>query len=294
LDEELRLDVRVADQLLTILEEKERTRLRIPLANCITLARISGDQLFSGLVASLNFTPESIVDVKRRDFYAGRTNRWSQHPGSFERHLQRREANPMFPEEVRNPTNEEIKAAREKDEADFKIAENAMREWMVGVTNMGATIGAAARYHKSSADVMKTCAEAGGKAEALGDQVKSIDETLAAEIVKAMEKSSPEDAAVLRDGDATWVALRALTTHPFFAQCGRKDGPIGNDEIVAALLCESTQTVQEMLPLTKALFPEEFKAWCQKAVVLAERAKDAKFDMPAIEEKLAIFGRAGR
>jgi len=293
LDEELRLDVRVADQLLTILEEKERTRLRIPLANCITLARISGDQLFSGLVASLNFTPESIVDVKRRDFYAGRTNRWSQHPGSFERHLQRREANPMFPEEVRNPTSEEIKAVREKDEADLKTAKEAALEWVGGVRSLGdkttGTLAELASYHKSSADVMKTCAQAGGKAETFGDQVKSIDETLAAEIIKAIETTS-EDAAAFRQADADWLAMRAISTHPFFAQCGRKDGPIGSDEVTAALLCESTQTVQEMVHLAKALLPEELKTWGQEAVVLAERAKDSKFDIPAIEEKLAILG----
>jgi len=177
LDEELRLDMRVADQLLTIFEEKERSRLRIPLANCITLARISADQLFPGLVASLNFTPESIVDVKRRDFYAGRTNRWSQHPGSFERHLQRREANPMFPEEVRNPTNEEIKAARDKDAADFEAAEKATREWIDGVRNLGAgevRLADIAPYHKSSGDVMRVCAQAGGKADTYRHQVGSL------------------------------------------------------------------------------------------------------------------------
>jgi hypothetical protein len=198
----------------------------------------------------------------------------------------------MFGEEVRNPNDEEIKTARGKDAADFRIAEEAVREWIVGVTRMAGTIGAAAPYHKSSADVMMACAQAGGKAEVFLDQVKSIDERIAAEITKAMEKSSPEDAARLREADVDWLAMRAVETHPFFAQCGRKDGPIGSDEIPAALLCESTQTVQEMVHIAKALIPEQLKAWCQEAVVLAERAKDAKFDVPAIEQKLAILASA--
>lgn len=299
LDEDLRLDVRVADQIMTMYTEEDRPRIRIPLANCLSNARASAEAGFPGLVADMDFAPTSIALVERRDFYAGRTNRWSLQPGSFERHLQRREGNPMFREEARNPSNEEIKAAREKDEADFKTAEEATHEWVKGVNDLvgpegggKATVGELAPYHKSSADVMRTCAQAGGEAETLRDQVKSIDETIAAEIIDAMEKSSHEDAAALRGPDARWIALRNIGTHPFFAQCGRKDGPIGSDEIAAALLCESTQTVQEMVQIAKAGLPEELQAWCQEAVVLAERARDVKFEIPAIEQKLSIL-RAG-
>jgi uncharacterized protein YecT (DUF1311 family) len=296
LDEDLRLDARVADQILTMYAEEDRPRMRIPLANCLSNARTLAEASFPGLVADMDFALSSIALVERRDFYAGRTNRWSQHPGCFERHLQRREANPMFAEGVRNPTNMEINAARQTDEAEFKIAKEAAREWVGGVRSLGdkptVTLAEVSPYHKSSADVMETCAQAGGKAETYGDQVKSIDVTLVAEMIKAMEKSSPEDAAALREADAAWLAMRALTTHSFFAQCGRKDSPIVSDETTAALLCESTQTVQEMAHLWKALSPEKLRAWCQEAVVLADRAKNAKFDIPAIEEKLAILGSA--
>jgi len=104
-----------------------------------------------------------------------------------------------------------------------------------------------------------------------------------------MAKSSPEDAARLKEADADWVAMRAISTHPFFAQCGRKDGPITDDEVAPALLCESTQTVQEMVDITKAVMGKRIEALCQQALVLAERAKEAKFDIPAIEQKLAIL-----
>jgi len=251
---------------------------------------------FPKLVAGLEFAPASICHVERRDFYAGRTNRWSQHPGCFERHLQRREGNPIFAEEFQNPCDAEIRAARQKDEADVKIAMDAVHEWTAVVRSWGdkatVTLGEMAPLHKSSADVMSACARAGGEAEALRDQVKSLDETLAAQIINAMEKVSPEHAAALRKAHSDWLSLRALQTHTFFAQCGRKDGPIGSDEIAPALLCESTQTVQEMVQITKACLPEELKAWCQQAVVLSERARDIKFDVPAIEQKLAILASA--
>jgi len=293
LAEDLRLDARIADQILTIFTEADRPRMRIPLANCLSNARLAAEHVFPELVTDMDFAPSSLADLNRRDYYAGRTCRWSQYPGSFDRHQQRREGNPIFPEEFRNPTNEEIKAARDKDAADFEAAEKATREWIEGVRNLGAAeirLADIAPYHKSSADVMTLCAQAGGKAETYWHQVESIDKTIAAEIIKAMAKSSPEDAARLREADADWLAMRAISTHPFFAQCGRKGGPITNDEIVPALLCESTQTVQEMVAITKAVMPKETEAWYQQAIVLSDRAKNAKFDIPAIEQKLAILG----
>jgi hypothetical protein len=300
LDEDLRVDVRVADQILTTLVQEDRPRMRIPLANCLSNARGSAEDVFPGLVAMMDFTPESVDSVKRRDFYAGRTCRWSQHPGSFERHLQRREGNPMFPEPLRSPTDEEIKAAREKDRADYRTAEEATRRWLEGVASLSgdnATVGNLDPYHKSAADVMVLCARAGETAETLWHRIKSADETIAAVIIRAIEKSSPEDAARLRAFDAKWFPLKDLRAHPFFAQCGRQDGPIAPDEIVAALLCESVQTIQEMVGINNALVaqalgPNETEAWYQQAVVLADRAKNAKFDIPAIEQKLAILASA--
>jgi hypothetical protein len=299
LAEDLRLDARVADQILTIFPDEDRPRMRIPLANCLSNARGSAESSFPGFVADMDFAPSSIALVERRDFYAGRTNRWSQIPGSFERHLQRREGNPIFREELRNPTNEEIETAREKDAADFKAAEKATREWIEGVRNLAEPSGGGqvkiadiAPYHKSSDDVMTVCAQAGGKAETYRHQVESIDKTIAAQIIKGMAKSSPEDAERLRAADADWVAMRAISTHPFFAQCGRKDGPIRDDEVAPALLCESIQTVQEMVAITKAMMPKRIEALCQQAIVLAERAKEAKFDIPAIHEKLPILSSA--
>jgi len=307
LDADSRLDARVADQILNIFDEKDRQKMRLPLANCLSNARPAAEALFPDLVAKTEFAPSSIVSVKRRDFYAGKTCRWSRYPGSFERHLQRREANPMFSKEVRDPTSEDIKAAREKDAADFEAAEKATREWMDGVRNLveppgggQVNIGEISPYHKSSADVMTICAQAGGKAETYWHQVDSIDKTILAEIIKAMEKSSPEDAAGFRTADAVWLAMRNVLALPFSAQCARKDGPIESTEIAAALLCESVHTVREMVDITRAEIPEDMKAWYRneiegwyrQALVLADRAKDAKFDIPAVDEKLAILSSA--
>jgi hypothetical protein len=40
---------------------------------------------------------------------------WSENPGCFERHLKRKQDNPLFPEPDRKVTQEQIDEARERD-----------------------------------------------------------------------------------------------------------------------------------------------------------------------------------
>jgi hypothetical protein len=39
----------------------------------------------------------------------------------------------------------------------------------------------------------------------------------------------------------------------------------------------------------KVALPEELKTWCQEAIVLAEPAKDAKFDIPVYHLSLTLY-----
>jgi hypothetical protein len=87
-----------------------------------------------------------------------------------------------------------------------------------------------APYHKSSSDVMQLCAIAGEPAKGLRPKVERVDNSIAEEIIKGIEKSSPDDAAKLRESDKTWMALRNISSHLFFVQLASKGGPIGEDD----------------------------------------------------------------
>jgi len=78
---------------------------------------------------------------------------------------------------------------------------------------------------------MQLCAIAGEPAKGLRLKVERVDNSIAEEIIKGIEKSSPDDAAKLRESDKTWMALRNISSHLFFAQLARKGGPIGEDEL---------------------------------------------------------------
>ena len=69
----------------------------------------------------------------------------------------------------------------------------------------------------------------------------------------------------------------------------RKDSPFDSDEVVAALLCESLETVRLMVEMAKSYDPEKLKSWHHQAITLANEAKKQGFDIPAIEEKLAAL-----
>jgi hypothetical protein len=284
---------RAIDQFVMSLEAKYGTA--IPVAEASELA----DQLEEDIrkhkevarTSEQTVSPCS-VEPKQQDSYAGTRSHWSSSPGSFERQLQRREGNPMFPKALRDPTNEDIQKARENDEKDFKAAEEAATGWIKGVEALlenAATIGTMAPYHKSSSDVMELCAIAGAPAEGYRLKVKRIDSLIAAEIIKAMEKRSPEDAAKVREADKGWIALGSITSHPLFAQLARKDGPISQDEHVPTILCESVETVNEIVGIVSTGQMQDAKSWYGLALKLAQQAKEAGFGIPAIEEKLALL-----
>src|SRR5487761_59019 len=295
LDEDLRLDIQVADQILTLFSDEGRLKIRIALAQCLSLARVSADESFSDVAAQMEFNPVSVAFLERRDFYAGRRGHWSDTPGSFERHLQRREGNPMFVKEFRQPTKENIKAARAKDDEDFEAAEESALAWINEINKLGDNITVAniAPLHKTSSEVMETCAKAGGRAEAYRTSVRNIDEAVANQIIKAIEEILPQAAASLRASDKGWMALRDIAAQPFFAQMARKNGPISQDEQVAALLCESVQSVKDIVAIVKVSNMQDARVWFRKASVLADRARKAGFEIPALEKKLSALKSIG-
>jgi hypothetical protein len=281
------------DQFVISLEAKYGTA--IPVAEASELADQLEEDIRKGKEAARSgeqTASASSLEPKQQDFYAGTKSHWSSSPGSFERQLQRREGNPMFPKALREPTAEDIQKARANDEKDFKAAEEAATSWIKGVEALlenAATIGTMAPYHKSSSDVMQLCAIVGAPAESYRLKVKRIDSSIAGEIVKAMEKRSPEDAAKVREADKSWTALGSITSHPLFAQLARKDGPIGEDEQVPTILCESVETVNEIVGIVSVAQMQNAKSWYGQALDLRQQAKEAGFSIPAIEEKLALL-----
>jgi hypothetical protein len=82
------------------------------------------------------------------------------------------------------------------------------------------------------------------------------------------------------------MALGSITSHPLFAQLARKDGPIGEDEQVPTILCESVETVNEIVGIVGVAQMQNAKSCYGQALDLRQQAKEAGFSIPAIERNL--------
>jgi hypothetical protein len=222
----LRMDWRVAQQLLSIVAEPEESKQNLlpALAESLSYARIWAESTYPGVVAKIEFDPLSIAMVQRESAYKGVTNRWRQAPGCFERHLQRMEGNPLFPEESRHPTDEEIRLAQDKDDSDLKqLAANVQKAFddLKGLGEGGKVqVSILTDYlqHHLEPLIVRT-AEIGDIPAA-----KKYIPTLKAVIVSCLttlKKSAGVDLSI-ESFEPSW----RYTTCVFIAQCNRVDTPI--------------------------------------------------------------------
>lgn len=286
---ELKVDVQVADQYLKIYSDSDKeftkAELRMPLAQCLSYARIAAQQVFSGLMPLIDFDPMSVIAVSRETKYTGTSNRWSERPGCFERHLQRKEDNLLFPVDERRPTEEAIHEARAKDEAELQLLDQEMKALLQKAGRFGeqetVAAGVLLNFLQHEIDPLMRRASAVGESGMwvftnLSKLRDALFETIAQ---KPDVKVMVEDLKSGLEGQF----------NPFLAQTWRDDTPIKTDEIAPALLCESTDTVKEALELFQRTTPETVRMLNEQSTELLKYASAQGFLLPGAEEKLSLL-----
>ena len=285
----LRMDWRVAQQLLAIVAEPEESKQSLlpALAESLSYARIWAENTYPGVVAKIEFDPLSIAMVQRESAYKGVTNRWRQAPGCFERQLQRMEGNPLFPEESRQPTDEEIRLAQDKDDRDLKqLAADVQKAFddlkVSGESGkvQGSMLIDYLQHHLEP--LMVRAAEIGDipSAQKYIPTIKSVIVTC----LTTLKKSAGVDLSI-ESFEPNW----RYTTCVFIAQCHRDDTPIDRSDAVRALLCESTQTVENVLNVYREWDPGIIDSMREMARLHLELADLDGFDLPGADEKLALL-----
>ncbi len=286
----LRMDWRVAQQLLSIVAEPEESKQNLlpALAESLSYARIWGESTYPGVVAKIEFDPLSIAMVQRESAYKGVTNRWRQAPGCFERQLQRMEGNPLFPEEGRHPTDEEIRLAQDKDDSDLKqLAANVQKAFDdlkrlgEGGKVQGSMLTDYLQHHLEP--LMVRAAEI-GDIPAAQKYIPTIKAVIVS-CLTTLKKSAGVDLSI-ESFEPSW----RYTTCVFIAQCHRDDTPIDRSDAVRALLCESTQTVENVLNVYREWDPGIIDSMREMARLHFELADLDGFDLPGADEKLALLG----
>jgi len=173
---------------------------------------------------------------------------WLEMPGCFERHLQRRHRNPLFPEERRTISNKELSEARKKDLSDLKEFIKKYTLWLIEAGKLN---------DKSSVDDLKSCLqdtqELADLAAAVGgdlDDEISVIGKMENKIISLMNMRVPQGADLLRKTQS----LSSTQRIPYFAQAVRKDSPILKSEELASLLSEDLETI-EFAGLLSRSFP---------------------------------------
>jgi hypothetical protein len=214
---------------------------------------------------------------------------WSDNPGCFERHLQRKCENPLFPLDKRNFTQREVDLARQKDQQDAAEFQEELESLLrtVGALPDEADWQQTSNLREKIDVLLHRAAEIGGKT---GD---SFSLTLH-ELRKALVDSQK---AAIADNDEALNALRAaeqfqksgtlLFNNVFVAQMRREDTPIAREDIIPALLSESPDTIRAVMEILDGDVRNVIRQGC---VQFLNEAKAAGTSTPQLDEKLSALG----
>jgi TPR repeat protein len=288
----LRMDWQVAQQLLSIVAEPEESKRNLlpPLAESLSYARIWAESTYPGVMAKIEFDPLSIAMVQREGAYRGMTNRWRQAPGCFERQLQRMEGNSLFPETCRNPSDEDIKHATEKDDADAKQIDLDIKQLFDEFRGLGesksieGSILIDLLQHRVE-PLMERAAEI-GVPSALQHIPKL--QNFMISMLEMLRSSSGNDELSVEPLRKVW----RRKTNVFITQAWRDDTPIAKADRVLALLCEDVSTINEVLELYGELDPELIPKMAEIARLHFQMAELDGFNLPGAKEKMDLFSRS--
>ena len=178
----------------------------------------------------------------------GNGQMWSDSPGCFERHLQRRDGSLLFTPERRIVTHQEIEEAREKDRTE---QEQFTAKFKAFATTIASAIEMSVPLDKDTSvllEVQQLLEEAAAIGGEIAQPLQVLENTEQA-LVDSMRQASPDGADLLR-------SMSVVKRSPYFAQFTRKDSPILREEEIPALLSEDLDTISFAGFMSRAFGPD--------------------------------------
>ncbi len=175
---------------------------------------------------------------------------WSDTPGCYERQLQRRDGNLLFPADRRIITIQEILDAQEKDLVllqQYKKKFEAFYNDKMRAMSQGSSIEYALSLLQQVQDMLEEAAAVGGNLEREQDVLLTLETSL----IKSMNDAMPDGAEQLERGRS----LSLMARIPFFAQSGGKHKTIIESEVAASLLSEDLETIKSMGIISRSFGP---------------------------------------
>jgi len=199
--------------------------------------------------------------------------RYSQIPGQHERHLRRKQDNPLFPEAERQITPEQLEEAQRLDHealTDFITDFRTLVHEVAGLSaNEGSEVilGLKERLDQAYERAARMVDDQGETKQAIA--------RLVGVIMQAVRRGAGSDAVALReldDEEAARQAHYALLEHPLVADLLDPDSVIGEQELVPTLLSAGEAELQAACSLFD---PQQLKSLAQRAEALLDVTPDA-------------------
>jgi TPR repeat protein len=287
----LKMDWQVAQQLLSIVAEPEESKRNLlpSLAESLSYARIWAESTYPGVVAKIEFDPLSIAMVQRESTYRGITNRWRKAPGCFERQLQRMEGNLLYPEDQRQPSDEDIRLAQEKDDADLRQLDLDVQNLFDDFKNLseGGTVQGSLLIDYLQNRVEPLMARAAEIGDSAAQRYIPALQGLIVSCLKMLKKSTGTDLTP-ESFERSW----RFRTNVFIAQAGRDDSPIERSDVVLSLLCEDVETIEQVLSIYREWDSGIIDSMLEMARLHLELAELDEFGLPGTAEKIALLEAA--
>jgi hypothetical protein len=210
---------------------------------------------------------------------------WSENPGCFERHLKRKQNNPLFLEPDRKVTQEQIDEARERDREDAAKLQKELVDLASDLQNLPelATPGEVAPIRERIDELLDRAAGIGGQADHTRDALNELRNTLIDDLREGMTYNG-EILRQLEEIERHNKLLVEIFHTAFIAQMGR----IPSSDLIPAMLSEAPETIRKVMSIIgEDKVALVFKDACDRV----KRAQAEGEVIPLADEKLkAIKG----
>jgi hypothetical protein len=190
--------------------------------------------------------------IKDKDKTKANGLKWSDSPGCFERHLQRRFQNSLFRKERRDVSQGDLFEAKDKDQKEAEEYIKQSTDFISKSTKLGKlNLLEVTRYVQEGLDpLIEKGIGISGNALINVDVLSNIEKAM----LEQMDKLSPDGEQLVEK----IRSLNALERNPYLIQSNRKDSPIPKNEAVSTLLCEDLNTIRTMGYVSRLWAPWEF------------------------------------
>lgn len=210
---------------------------------------------------------------------------FSDHPGCWERHLQRQYKNPLFSHKSEPVTEEAIQIAQQKDKEEYFTFQKAFYELIREVAELESQVEVSFILKiKDEIDVLyEQCAGLGGDFSAEKKSLRKLSQL----VTQSLVKSDTNTYDIEQEKEARELHF-SLLEHPFIAHLLRPQSPIAEDDIVPTLLSEEESAIQAAMSLFNT---EQQQILCYEARNLLSRLKQEGYVLSIAWTRLMVMER---